>query len=116
MAETLEKAVGEANKKQASLSYPPRPKGVPKLEAQRQKWKEQKRVKCCHEKCWYPLNLVMREHQRVKMETETGDPAFEAECVWDRRHKRPDGSAQYITEADQFRSDTGRDPDKESLE
>lgn len=98
------------------LSYPAMAKETPADAELRRKWKEQKRIKCCHDRCWYPLNVLSERGNKRPLETPSGDKAYEAVCTWDPRHRRQDGGPQYVTEADFIRSETGREPNTESLE
>lgn len=91
--DSLENLLGSTSE----LSYPPKVKGNARLEALTAEWKTQKRVKCCHKECCYPLNVVRSANgaDRIPMEVSEG-LAYEAVCSWDKRHVYPDGSKQYV--------------------
>lgn len=79
-------------------SFPREPKPGSYEEMLKDKWKEQKRVKCAQKKCYYPLDLLKEESngfqpQEVKTEEGVG---FRALCSWDPTHERPEGGEQYI--------------------
>lgn len=101
----LSEELGEAES-EVVLSYPAK---TPKLDELIAKWKEQRRIRCCHKKsedtdypgtCFYPLNPVFNaDHHHIIVETEDG-PAIQAECSWDKRHIRRNGKAQFILLSD----------------
>lgn len=106
--EATDKALNEGGGSQ-KLSFPPSPKKDPTTKYLRGKWRDQGRIKCAHPKCCYPLNLKRtstgdRVPYTIPEEHELeGEKAYEAECSWDPRHKRPeDESKQYVTHLQLF--------------
>lgn len=99
-----------AEVKAPEASYPPNPKKDRPTGILVGKWKDQKRIKCCHAKCCYPLNPKKQASggQMAEMKVPAGhdaegERAYEAECSWDPSHKRiEDDSAQYITHLQMF--------------
>ena len=88
----LKEAFGASNEREPS--YPPNKAGA---KDRIEQWKDQKRQKCRHSRCYYPLNFVRVQGQMVEVTTEEG-PSFLALCSWDPSHMNPDGgSFQYIT-------------------
>ncbi len=81
-----------------AMSYPINKDKDPRAAMLYSKWKEQRRVKCAHRQCYYPLNVVRKvenRNQPTEIQTSEG-PAYVAECSWDPRHKHPEGGEQYV--------------------
>lgn len=83
------------------LSYPPPANKDPNTKSLLRNWKIERRIKCAHKACYYPLNPIRDpQTKELKMltaeQTAENEPAIEAVCSWDRRHMLTDGSPQYI--------------------